>query len=63
MSRDSVAEWWIRKFCRWIDLTRRRNHYRLPIAVSFSPSRIKSRMRELEGRVPGRLSLRRRSGL
>lgn len=60
MSNVPVAEWWIRRMCRWIDLTRRENSYRLSAVFRFSPSRIESRMRELAGRVPGRLSLRRR---
>lgn len=60
MSNVPVAEWWIRRMCRWIDLTRRENSYRLSAIYRFSPLRIESRMRELAGRVPGRLSLRRR---
>lgn len=60
MNRVPVAEWWVRRMCRWIDLTRRQNRYGLSAVFRFSPSRIESRMRELDGRVPGRLTLRRR---
>lgn len=60
MSNVPVPEWWIRRMCRWIDLTRRENSYGLSPVTASKVLQIENRMQNLTGRVPGRLALRQR---
>lgn len=57
--RVSTAEWWIRRMCRWIDVTRRTNRYSLSaVFPKLRLEAVQRRQKQLEGRLCGRISLR-----